>query len=138
MRIRENSLNVVEKVQLDDERKDFGESLRHSLLVVLLYTFLAVIIFVVGKFVWWFGFALFLIFAANTLSRLVFVGGIFVLVGFVIRIAVRFVRFRGLDPARFDEMLHLSKKLFWTNVLLGSVELYFVVMTTALGVSFFW
>jgi hypothetical protein len=56
----------------------------------------------------------------------------------VVRIAVGFVRVRGLNPAKFDQILLLTKRMFWTNILLGCVELYFVVMTILLGVSFFW
>ena len=121
-----------------ERREDSAEILKNSLLVAAIHSFFAFAIFVVGRFSWWLGLIFFVIFVINILGRLVFVGILFVIEALVIRIALRFIRVRGLNPARFEQTLERATGLFWTNVQMGSLEIYLLAITTLLGVSFFW
>ena len=141
MDLGDSSETVVKKVHGVDyhvKPKDVMEALKNSLIVVLVYFLIAAVIFSIGRFVWWVGFAFFAIFAAYALFELVAVGFFLILLGLIVRIAVRFVRARGLTPARFDSVLEGGEGLFWTALLMGSVELCLVLITIVLGLSFFW
>jgi len=130
----------MKKVPAGDDHenpKDVIESLKHSLIVVLLYSLIAVAIFTIGRFVWWVGFTFFAIFAAYALFELVAAGVLFVLFGLILRIVIRVVRARGLSPDKFDAMLESGKGFLWSTLVMSSVELYLVLITILLGISFF-
>ena len=141
MRFWENTkVKAVKKVRPDDDggEQESGTETREGWFLFLVHSLIALVIFAIGRFVWWLGFAFFVIFAAHILSRLVFVGLLVIFEGWIMWIVVRFVRARGLNPANFDDVLQNSKKLAWINFLMGSIEIYLVVITIWLGLSFFW
>jgi hypothetical protein len=122
----------------EQQQGDLTEAVKNSVFVVLTYSVAALTIFAIGRFSWWLGLVLFAVFTSYILGRLVTLGIIVVYEGLIMRVVFRLFRTRGVDPAKFDQIVERATDVFWTNVLLGSIEVYLLILTILLGASFMW
>lgn len=116
-----------------NDDKDLIDTLRPYLVTALIYSVAAAVIYVAGHFLWWLGFVLFIIFALFTLQGLLFVGFVAFLEIWVSFISFAFIRKRGMNLNRVDELKQPIGFLLKINLLIGIFELYFNALTFFLG-----
>ena len=122
----------------DSEAAEWTEIGKEWLTVVAVHSLAALIIFAVSRHSWWFAVVLLVLFAIQVLSRLVLTGFVFLILGLVVRLFVRFIRFWGLHPSKFDTVLQRGKEIGWLSLVMGSIELYLVLLTVLLGFAISW
>jgi len=86
-----------------DEKKDLLESLKDSILQSFALSIVALIIFVVGKFFWWLGFILFLVFSIYLLIGFLVAGLVFLFLAWIFRLISSHISIRGLKLEKIDD-----------------------------------
>jgi hypothetical protein len=117
---------------------DTTKATRQPAFRVLFYSVIAVVIFFAGKFSWWLALVLFVFFAFYIFLELLVTGLVLVIVAFILRKLLPFLTsYRVLRSDKFDELQKVLGSLGKASGVTILIQLYFVVITLALGYYLF-
>jgi hypothetical protein len=116
-----------------DSKKDLASSLKESVIMAVVYSVAAAAIYLIGQFYWWIGFILFIVFAFLVFQRLLVIGFVFFIELWSFITLFGFVRKRGMNLNRLDELQKPAGSLLILNLILAVFEIYLTAITALLG-----
>ncbi|HMO79310.1 MAG TPA: hypothetical protein PKD24_00830 [Pyrinomonadaceae bacterium] len=125
------NIDSSHKNHADD--KDLLASLKDHVIQTLLYSIFAAAIFVTTLFSWWLGFILFLVFVFLISTRLLISGFVVFVMAAVSLMLFSWVRKRGVNLNRLDEMTESITSLTKLNLLIVLLEIYLISITVLLA-----
>src|SRR5262249_17032470 len=127
------------ETQLDpNSTNDTTKATRQPAFRVLLYSVIAVVIFFAAKFSWWLALVLFVFFAFYIFLELMVTGLVIAIVAFILRkLFPLLTSYRVLRSDKFDELQEVLGSLGKASGVIILIQLYFVVITLALGYYLF-
>ncbi|CAN5437576.1 hypothetical protein BH10ACI2_BH10ACI2_01730 [soil metagenome] len=132
-----------EKIETSSETVE-GEKdsllLKDHLISALYYSIFAIAVYFAGRFSWWFGFVLFVVFIFYILTHVILHGFVIFIQVFVAFLMAKVIRTRGMKLDRVDELKQPLGALLKTNVLSAVLSIYVILLTVALAgfFSFGW
>jgi|RhiMethySRZTD1v2_1073278.scaffolds.fasta_scaffold104828_5 hypothetical protein len=128
---------MTEAANEKPDRKSKNENvvsmgLKDSLITAGFFSIFALLVYGVGRFSWWVGLALYVLFIVYAISKFLTNGLAFAIGLLMMWVFYAAVRKWGVRPARFDDAAESMTKLVWVCLPMGIVAIYLLVLTGGL------